>query len=184
MSKQTDYKEFVIEEVNPHDDEVLRALGRLRFDVWSEEGEIDAALFPDGVWLDKYDKVSRHWIAYKKNDPTKQQVASARVTVHDTIEASVDGYIWLQNGLPLPEPVSNISKLVVAKEFRRFGLASVLNEIRIKEAKEMGAKCVTSTASDINSGILVSKYGFRDTGKTVIFPNRPKVVFRLVELVF
>jgi hypothetical protein len=35
--------------------------------VWEEEGEIDGNLFPDKIWLDKFDVVSRHWIVYLRN---------------------------------------------------------------------------------------------------------------------
>eukprot|EP00026_Physarum_polycephalum_P016600 Phypoly_transcript_17545.p1 GENE.Phypoly_transcript_17545~~Phypoly_transcript_17545.p1 ORF type:complete len:202 (+),score=27.20 Phypoly_transcript_17545:160-765(+) len=180
--QKLEHNGFIVEEVDPK--ERIRDIGRLRYDVWEEMGEIDKELFPDGVWQDKYDNVSRHWVAYKKDDTSKKLVACARLTVHPTLEESVDGYVWQKFGLHLVGSVSNISKLVVHKSARRFGLASIFNQIRIDAAKEMGAACVTSTASDINAKLLVDKFNFRDTGFLINFPNRPNVPFHLVELIF
>eukprot|EP01111_Echinosteliopsis_oligospora_P006000 TRINITY_DN1987_c0_g1_i2.p1 TRINITY_DN1987_c0_g1~~TRINITY_DN1987_c0_g1_i2.p1 ORF type:complete len:185 (+),score=43.15 TRINITY_DN1987_c0_g1_i2:68-622(+) len=184
MSVKVQHNDFIIEEVDPTDQDIIATIGRLRFKVWEEEGEIDPSLFPDKIWLDTHDPISRHWIVYKKDDDKKEIVACARLTVHDTLSDSVDGYIWMKHGLHLNGPVSNISKLVVDKPARRTGIASMLNKLRVDAAKKMGAACVTSTASDINTKLLVEKSGFRDTGYTIFFPNRPNVPFHIIELVF
>lgn len=41
----------------------MQAVGRLRYQVWLEEGSIDTTLFPSGIWLDPTDETARHFVA-------------------------------------------------------------------------------------------------------------------------
>ena len=60
--QKIEHNDFIVEEVRPR--EKLEEIGKLRYKVWQEEGEIDQNMFPDGVWHDKNDSISRHWIVY------------------------------------------------------------------------------------------------------------------------
>ncbi|KAI9003425.1 hypothetical protein DFJ74DRAFT_713642 [Hyaloraphidium curvatum] len=107
--------------------------------------------------------------------------AQRMLTVHERAEDSPDGRYWIENGLQLPGPVGNISKLVVDPSCRGQGLASRLNAIRLDAAKDMGCRTMTVTASESNARLL-AKLGFVDTGVRMEFDNRPGVEFRALEL--
>ena len=69
--KEFEHNGFIIEEVEPS--ETMKEIGRLRYDVWADEGEIDKNLFPDKIWLDKNDPISRHWVVYPNEKRWKKQ---------------------------------------------------------------------------------------------------------------
>eukprot|EP01113_Clastostelium_recurvatum_P010381 TRINITY_DN15150_c0_g1_i3.p1 TRINITY_DN15150_c0_g1~~TRINITY_DN15150_c0_g1_i3.p1 ORF type:complete len:173 (-),score=19.98 TRINITY_DN15150_c0_g1_i3:29-547(-) len=170
-----------MEEISPSDKDAMEAIGRFRMLVWKKEGEVAEHLFPDGIWLDRLDPVARHWILKGQEGNI---LACARLTVHQTLDDNPDGYLWREANRTLPEPVANISKLVVDEKIRGRGIASQLNYIRIIAAKEMGCKSINVTASEANSRLLTSKHSFEDTGIRVTFPNRPTVEFRGLELIY
>jgi ribosomal protein S18 acetylase RimI-like enzyme len=165
-------------EVAAADAAILAAVGRLRLAVWAGEGSVAAALFPDGIWLDRFDQDARHWIAV---DASGALVAAARMTIHATLAEAPDGYVWTDAGRSLAGPIANISKLVVAASARGRGLGLALSEARIAAARVAGVRTMTVTSSVANARLL-DRLGFRDTGLRCRFPDRPGTEFLALEL--
>ncbi len=163
------------------DPAALAAIGRLRVEVWRDEGVLAQELSDQGRWLDPFDAGCRHWIVRDPADP-ELLLACARLSFHDALLGSPDGPVWRDHGREVPVPVGNLAKLVVRRDARRQGLASGLNEVRIAAARAMGLQTLTVTASDANARLLFAQ-GFRDLGWTVCFANRPGFPFRALELV-
>ncbi len=160
------------------DQQGLEAIGRHRVAVWRAEGVLAPELAATGIWLDAFDAEARHWVV---RDDAGGIVACARLTEHDVLLASPDGGIWHEHRRPLPLPVGNFGKLVVAAAARGQGLASALNDARLAHARARGLKSLTVTASAANAKLL-AKIGFEDTGWIVSFTNRPGVPFHALEL--
>eukprot|EP01119_Soliformovum_irregulare_P006942 TRINITY_DN19352_c0_g1_i1.p1 TRINITY_DN19352_c0_g1~~TRINITY_DN19352_c0_g1_i1.p1 ORF type:complete len:193 (-),score=29.88 TRINITY_DN19352_c0_g1_i1:14-547(-) len=173
--------EFKFDEIDPKEEKIMEEIGRFRMKVWKQEGKVAEELFKDGIWLDHLDPIAKHWIL---RDGEGAIVASCRMTIHQTLKENPDGYLWIEKGRPLPEPVANISKLVVDAKMRGRGIASRMNQLRIKLAKELGCRSINVTASDANSRLLISKHGFVDTSIRVIFPNRPTIEFQGLEFIY
>ncbi len=171
---------YHIREVRTGDAAELARISALRIDVWGSEGSLDPKIRAAGSWLDAIDPRARHWIA---ETGAGDLVATGRLSVHDRLEDTLDGYVWTEAGRTVTPPIGSISRLVVRKDARRQGLAARLNEARIAAARAAGCKSVTVTASKDNARLLAAR-GFVDTGLTVVFSNRPGVVFHALELVF
>jgi GNAT superfamily N-acetyltransferase len=165
-------------EIPPTDTSALTAIGRLRYDVWAAEGAIAAERFPSGIWLDAFDASARHWGAF---DAGGRLVAAARLTLHRALADAPDGYVWLDAGRSVPEPLGNISKLVVTRAARGCGLGRALTEVRIAAARAAGARTLTVTSSFANARTL-RRLGFADDGLRVEFPDRPAVPFLALTL--
>ncbi len=169
---------YHIREMAVGDGRELSRISKLRIEVWGGEGSLDPRIERSGDWLDAIDPVARHWLV---ENARGELVATARLSVHDRLEDSLDGYVWLDARRTVPQPVGSISRLVVRKDARRQGLAGKLNEARIEAARDAGCKTMTVTASKENARLLAAR-GFVDTGLTVIFDNRPGVVFHALEM--
>jgi predicted GNAT family N-acyltransferase len=165
--------------ISNQDEASMDLIGILRLDVWKQETAVDEKQFPNGRWLEPLDQVAQHWIATINGII----VGAARLSMHATLAENPDGYLWVKRGFTLPEPVGHFCKLVVKKEARGFGIGRHLNAVRIKQAKEVGAKSIIVTASDQNT-LILKKMGFLDTGIKETFSNRPEMSFNGLQLVF
>ena len=153
---------------------------QLRYRVWAEEGAINAAAFPDKSWMDPEDADARHWVV--KRLDSGEVVASCRLTWHPSLDdSSRDVALWRRCGKDLPMPTTDLGRLVVLGCCRGRGVAQSLNVVRVEAARAMGAKSVMATASDGNARLLL-KLGFEDIGETIVFDDRPTVVFRALQL--
>jgi predicted GNAT family N-acyltransferase len=168
---------IVVEEIP--DSKLLDLVGRLRVEVWRDEGTLNEALFPQGSWIEPMDHRSRHWVARNESG---ELVAAARLSVHATLEDNPDGYLWKRAGREVPLPAAHFCKLVVRKDARGHGLGRKLNEIRLQASREMGAKSILVTASAKNSRLLLP-LGFKDTGIFEVFENRPGFPFHALECI-
>jgi predicted GNAT family N-acyltransferase len=189
--------------------EILHEIGKLRFDVWLDEGEIDpSAISIDSIhgencWTDPLDDDGYHFIIRDKissgdsnsSNNNSKIVAAARMTFHtgDTNDCnkSRDFALFIQKSLSLPGcgcgggiplPSVDLGRLVVKKEYRGRGYASALNTCRINAAKKLQAKSIIVTASKSNATLL-EKHGFVYTGETVYFSDRPRVLFHAMILI-
>lgn len=169
---------YHIRETRIGDARELARISDLRIEVWGSEGSLDPRIRAAGSWLDEIDPVARHWVAETAGG---ELVATARLSVHERLEDTLDGYVWTEAHRSVPLPVGSISRLVVRRDARRQGLAGRLNDVRIAAARAAGCRSMTVTASKENARLLAA-HGFVDTGLTVVFANRPGVVFHALEL--
>jgi WD40 repeat protein/predicted GNAT family N-acyltransferase len=175
--------DIAFKEVDCSDSVSLDRIGKLRYDVWLGEKSLNQNMFPDGSWLDPTDKdssLTRHFVAELKGE----FVAAARLVTHASIAtADVDINLWLASGKELAWPVCDLGRLVVRHDCRRRGLAKILNAVRIKTARSMGAGSIIVTASAGNASLLKAM-GFLSIGEEVIFPNRPATTFYALQYTF
>lgn len=110
-------------------------------------------------------------------------VAAARMTLHvDPADTrSRDFVMFMKSPTAIPLPTVDLGRLVVRKAYRGRGYASALNEVRIQEARRLGAKSIIVTAS-LSNAKLLEKLGFTYTGETVYFSDRPRVQFHAMLL--
>jgi predicted GNAT family N-acyltransferase len=173
---------MLVHECNYDDVEKLEAIGRLRFEVWQDEHSIALELFPDKVWIDAMDKrdTARHW--YVEND-NGEMVAAARLTIHSETDDYRDVKLWRDKGVALTFPVSDLGRLVVRKDARRQGIATMLNSIRVRVAREWGAHAIICTASASNGALLKRHHSFVELGHTIVFDDRPNTTFHAIHLI-
>lgn len=143
------------------DSVMLEKVGRLRVAAWATELSSEPQV---GSWLDDFDDVARHWAFLDGAEP----IASARMTVHATLSDVPDPEDFL--GLfaePPSSPIASINRLVVHPKYRRYGLGSSLDNLRLRVAEEMGCRCVvvSTPSGDRRVAQLVSQ-GFRLLGST------------------
>jgi len=166
--------EFQIRKVPVHDTEVMERVGKLRYEVWKDEGLLDLSQFSSESWGDEFDCFGQHWIAETVDG---QIVGAARMHFFRELdESSRDVAVWIRCGHVIPLPTVDFGRLVVRSDFRRRGIAQMLNDVRMNAAREMGAKSIIVTASEANAKLLL-KLGFFDINERVVFPERPGAVF-------
>lgn len=165
---------FVLKEIKSYDIESINRIGKLRYDVWVEEGALESSQFPQGCWTDSLDESGRHWIIETKDGDL---AGAARLNfLPELDESSRDAALWKRSGQNVPLPTVDLGRLVVKSKYRRCGLAQMLNDVRVEEAKAMGAKSIIVTASAGNASLL-TKIGFFDIGERIVFEDRPGVTF-------
>jgi GNAT superfamily N-acetyltransferase len=174
----TSFGEVSIAELQPSDAD-LRAIGRLRYDVWASEGSLERSAFPTGVWVDFDDAHSRHWVARTSAGVI---VGAARLIVHYSFQTSDrDVSLWKKRGRALVFPVGDLGRLVVLPEYRGRGIASALNRARVAAAAVSAVATLICTASAANRRLLLRTEGFEDIGEAIEFADRPGTVFYALE---
>jgi GNAT superfamily N-acetyltransferase len=123
----------------------LDAIGRLRAQVWLQDGYLTASNCPDGVWLDEYERQATHLFIREAGE----LIASARFSLHDTIETtSHAAHLRAASlGTLISTPFALLSRLVVAPPARRRGIARTLDEARLVLARQYDAKAAISFAT-------------------------------------
>ena len=109
-------------------DETMRIIiGRLRFEIWENEGSLDASQFgEEKLFVDDLDATARHWVVYHKGCV----VAAARLTWHTSLNDDYrDVKLWAKARIQLPLPTVDFGRLVVHADHRRRGLADLLNQV-------------------------------------------------------
>lgn len=143
-------------EVNCHN--LIKGIGSLRYDVWQRESDSFAKVFPLGMWLDPDDMEAKHFAVFCDG----MIVAAARVTIHDNLNDIPDfpQYALCENQFKYP--IASFNRLVVKREYRKRGIASMLVEARLKYAAEnaRGAVCIGHG----RQADRLQRYGFKDFG--------------------
>jgi len=136
----------------------LKAIGRLRAEVWNREG-IEVIDFEGGdakVWLDELDAYAHHWLVYDGD----KLVAAARVSVHEE-RGSVPDFAWLQPVIKeLTEPIGSLMRLVVSEEYRCLGIASHLDALRLRFLLSSGVGTAVGIAVGLSRIKALEKHGF------------------------
>jgi len=172
---------FSVKEITPTDinkKQTLDDIGKLQYHVWECSGMNMSSVandVMDNIWLDKFDKNAYIWAIYKE----KQLVASARLTLHDTISSLPDAYCYSGYEACFPSPIAAFNRLVVLKEFRQLKLSHYLELIRIKKSIELGAKSITLMCPDYRIDSLMKKK-FSVLGNIADDPHYPNIKWVLM----
>lgn len=145
--------------IEPTDFVNLNKIGKLRADVWQDEGFLLPNIAQNGIWLDELDDVGKHWAIFEK----EEVIASARLTLHNSKEEIPHKEEFSPYDLPTILPYGFMSRLVVRKDFRGRGLARKLDNIRLEKAKECNLKevLILSVPKRMNA---IKKLGFKAFG--------------------
>jgi len=172
---------FSVKEIAPTDidkKQILDDIGELQYQVWKNSGMNMSSVandVMDNIWLDKFDKNAYIWAIYKE----KQLVASARLTIHDSIPSLPDAYCYTEYEACFPSPIAAFNRLVVLKEFRQLKLSHYLELIRIKKSIELGAKSITLMCPDYRIDSLMKKK-FSVLGNIADDPHYPNIKWVLM----
>ncbi|MBT4970725.1 MAG: GNAT family N-acetyltransferase, partial [Bacteroidetes bacterium] len=138
----------------------IEEIGRLRYLAWKDEKGINNSFFLKGYWIDDYDKDSHIWVLVFDN----KLVASARLSIHYT----VDSIPWNEYFPPeakclIETPVASMNRLTVLPEFRKKGLSTLLDNVRINTAKKEKVKSIIAEPI-VPRFKTFEKYGFNHYG--------------------
>ncbi|MBA3314624.1 MAG: GNAT family N-acetyltransferase [Planctomycetota bacterium] len=154
-------------EIPASDIESLDRIGRLRSRAWRTEtaftGNAD-------VWLDEHDSVAAHFAFVVEDDP----VAAARLTVHQSVHdvphAAIQDHAFR---VEPPLPVGYLSRLAVDPEYRRQGLGTRLDEVRIERSIELGCGSLVARPVDDRRVRQLEALGFVIVGRCKAIETGP-----------
>jgi GNAT superfamily N-acetyltransferase len=139
---------------------LLNQVGELRIIAWKAEGELPYFAPRTGVWLDDHDSHGTIWAVQDGNT----LIASARLCIHTAVRDLPDPECF--NGFEdsIQLPVASLTRLVVHPDYRRQGLAALLDSTRLTYAESAGCKSVVS-ATHVQSRIKqLLTSGFKNSG--------------------
>ena len=142
------------------DPDLLNQVGQLRIIAWQAEGELPYFAPRNGIWLDDHDSHGIIWAV--KSEGTL--IASARLCIHARLAdlPDPDCYDGIHASIQLP--VASLTRLVVHPDYRRQGLAALLDSTRLAHAQAAGCKSVVS-ATHVQSRIKqLLAAGFQNHG--------------------
>jgi GNAT superfamily N-acetyltransferase len=132
----------------------LEIAQRLRFQVWEHEGAILSRIEEQKI-ADKHDDHGIHWGVFHGDE----MVGAARLCLHGRVDDAPDAALFCS--LSLPTPVASMNRLVVLKKHRGQGLGRRLDELRVREARDQGAKtCIVAPVDDENRVRSLEDQGF------------------------
>ena len=157
------------------DPRTIDAICRFRAAVWIRTGLTRAGAFPDGRWRDRYEEASRHWaIRYGG-----EIVAAARLSLHERLEEVPEADEYLAAGLRLEGPAAAPARVVVARPWRRHGLAARLIQAQDRAAAEAGAAFgVTQSAPAMRR--VRERHGWRRAAPAAPDDRFPAVAFEVM----
>jgi GNAT superfamily N-acetyltransferase len=140
---------------------LLDQVGALRIIAWQAEGELPYFAPRTGVWLDEHDTHGIIW-AVESGD---KLIASARLCIHTRIEDLPDPECFSGVVSELKFPVASLTRLVVHPDFRRQGLAALLDSVRLKHAEQAGCKTAVSATHVASRIKQLLAAGFNNFGE-------------------
>ena len=172
-----------IREIDPAAEQsLLDSVIDLRVQCWAPQTPVP--LTRDDL-VDPTDEIARHWVAIADG----KLVGAARLSTHDSLDDMPDTACML--GVftdPPPSPIGFLSRLVVAPAYRRRGLGSMLDEIRIRAAEQSGCRSLLGLVFEASGearlsqlialGFAVRGRGRKDTHPTFSSLPAPLVVER------
>lgn len=137
--------------------ELLAEVFKLRVRAWAAR----TSAFPPGLesWSDTFDAIAHHFVIVDADRP----VAAARLTIHSVPAEAPDGELYDKvSPADAPAPLAAISRLVVCQHHASAGLSSLLDDVRLRRARELGCKSVlvANGASDARI-VQLEALGFR-----------------------
>lgn len=163
-----------VKPIETRDPAVIEQICRLRVEVWREAGHDVEVAFPDGVWRDEWDAVSRHWVVYAGT----KVVAAARWCVHVQLRDVPEADQYLRYGLKLAGPIAAPSRVVVARAWQHRGLARTFLDLQDEASRTAGVRYAVRQASPAMVRLLVHR-GWQIIGAAEPDPRFPGVRFQI-----
>ena len=88
-------------------------------------------------------------------------VAAARLSLHNSMANIPDAEVYLGKLDDLPTPIATINRCVVHPDYRKRGLATTLDCVRIGAARDVGCPAVLCSVSDGRRLSQLLAIGFR-----------------------
>ena len=154
-------------EVAGADNARLQQIGLLRARAWQTEASFTGN---SDVWLDEYDATAIHFAFFDGDAP----VAAARLTVHESVRdiphAEIQDHAFLNEP---PLPVAYLSRLVVDPHYRRQGLGTRLDEIRLEKAQQLSCASIVARPVDDRRVRQLESLGFEIVGRCKAIETGP-----------
>lgn len=144
----------------------LQEIYDLRVAAWENSeriGSINKTKFPNG-WAEEIDKEAFHFVVV---DETDKIVASARISLHNSLDELPYPSAFKNFKLPTDRPFAFYSRLVVSPNNRNRLLLKKLDQIRIAFLKENKIPFAIATCKDKRLKSVI-EIGFEVLGKTTI----------------
>lgn len=144
-------------------------IGILRRKAWTTVEGFDAKVFPNKVWMDKYDIDAVHFAMFHEG----KIIAASRVGVYHKYGDIPYINMMEQYKSYLELPVGSFNRLVIDQSYRGKNISKMFDEVRIAEAKKLGCKTIVGQAVRRRIAPL-KKIGFEyiaDIGSYDVLPN-------------
>ncbi len=162
---------LIVEEV--FDMRSIDSICHFRASVWRGVAGVAPNAFPGGQWRDAFDDVAHHWIVRTDDG---RMIGSARLTIHDLLDAAPESFQYERYGLQLSGPIAAPDRVVVCPTARRRGAAKLLLDAQDAVAIEAGAHWAVRQASPAMSR-LIQRRGWRLLGPALPDRRFPGVPF-------
>lgn len=139
---------------------------------------VNSAIFPNG-WYDELDKDSDHWLIKHE----KRIIGSARASIISNFDQlSLSGIVTTSKPIKLDYPVGLISRLVIAKDYRRLGLANKFDLIRLNRLSDKRILTVLAEARTERVKPL-KRLGFEEHSAVLFSPTKNAPTEKLTLLI-
>ncbi|MCI5144298.1 MAG: hypothetical protein D3923_01935 [Candidatus Electrothrix sp. AR3] len=144
----------------------MNKIGKLRSEVWNNEGCLKESVCKENRWFDELDSKSIHWAVFHNNTIA----ASARLTCLNANDEIPHLDEFSPYDMKINDPYGFMSRLVVGNNYRQEGIAKKLDVLRINEARRLGLNkiIVLPTHDRVKS---LSKLNFIYFGKSGVDPE-------------
>jgi GNAT superfamily N-acetyltransferase len=145
----------------------MSRLARLRYGVWTLEGELEPEFRSESLWMDEHDTHARHWVILHGG----MLVAASRFCVHDSVHDLPEAELYSEARISkhIPSPVASINRFVVAHEYQGHGLAAMLEDAVLGAIDISGVKSILIVATP-HMAEAAQHRGFRIIGEPVQAP--------------
>ncbi|MEO7310720.1 MAG: hypothetical protein ABIX01_09990 [Chitinophagaceae bacterium] len=144
----------------------LQEIYDLRVAAWESSdriGTINKLNFPNG-WAENIDNEAFHFVIF---DDKNKIVASARISLHNSIDELPYPTVFKEFHLPTDKPFAFYSRLVVSQENKSIFTFKKLDQIRIQFLRENNIPFALATCGSKRLKSMLA-VGFEILGKTII----------------
>ena len=157
------------------DPDRIAEICRFRVRVWLSSGHAVPNTFPHGTWRDEWDDTCKHLAIIRD----EEIMASARWSLHDSLEQVPEAEQYVRLGLRLEGPIAVAERIAVSPSVPYLGLAWRLLDALDELSRSAGARHAIGQASPAMVRIL-ERRGRRVVGPAAPDPRFPGIPFQIV----